>query len=283
MTIPCDAVQQTRVLSELQQPPPITEVVGNVADQITIGTLRHIFHQVPLLFEPLEAEAAGLRPLVPDWPISGSTLEGIFLKIAVQNNMTNAEVEDRTEANRELCVICKTRSAGLVALYTASAQSTCTRSWRQASRRRTPPTWEPRGAGPRAPCSVSGCISCSIARGASGGSCSSSGPSCSASCASCYFGAPVECELRSSGRVRTQELRARSCRAACRASPWKELRSSANPGAPVECEPGAPVECEPRSSGRLRPVECEPRALVECEPRSSGRLRPVRQARRPRR
>lgn len=69
----------------------------------------------------------GAEGLVKEWGLSGSTLEEVFLRLAVQNRDVNAEIdilppaaaESAAAAGRRMCVLCNAAPPSVVTLYTS--------------------------------------------------------------------------------------------------------------------------------------------------------------------
>ncbi|KAJ3112783.1 hypothetical protein HDU96_004162 [Phlyctochytrium bullatum] len=94
---------------------PGSEVVSSAAGAITIAVSRQTSRRMAAFLKLLRDDAS------VDWSISNSTLEEVFLKLCTDNKAVVAETEDDAAHEHQqgkLCVLCATRPADVVTLYT---------------------------------------------------------------------------------------------------------------------------------------------------------------------
>jgi ABC-type multidrug transport system ATPase subunit len=89
LTFLSDESRNGEMLQNINRVLPTCEIISNVTGQVTVGVDKQMFALVPALFSKLEK----CEGLVQEWAISASTLEEVFLKIAVQDKRINADVE----------------------------------------------------------------------------------------------------------------------------------------------------------------------------------------------
>eukprot|EP00928_Gymnodinium_smaydae_P027673 TRINITY_DN2131_c0_g7_i1.p1 TRINITY_DN2131_c0_g7~~TRINITY_DN2131_c0_g7_i1.p1 ORF type:complete len:2102 (+),score=387.98 TRINITY_DN2131_c0_g7_i1:35-6307(+) len=102
VTLLCDEGKADEVVALLQTSLPTADIISNVAGHITVGVPRRMFHLVPAFFARLEQTRTGGARLVNEWSISASTLEEVFLKVAVSDKSLNAAQEDLTAAEVDI-------------------------------------------------------------------------------------------------------------------------------------------------------------------------------------
>ena len=103
---------------------PGSEIVGENAGNLTVGLPRSATAHIPNFLRALNSS-----PIHPEWSVSNSSLEEVFLRLAVQaqgvtEDTEPAAVVDNSEsASRGICKLCQARPTEAVTLYTSKGVS----------------------------------------------------------------------------------------------------------------------------------------------------------------
>ena len=103
---------------------PDAEIVGDNAANITVALPRHATAHVPNFLRELNR---GSSRMVKEWGLSNSTLEEVFLRLAVQAQGVNEATEPVAVSQvtgvagraRGICTLCQARPTENVVLYTS--------------------------------------------------------------------------------------------------------------------------------------------------------------------
>lgn len=91
-----------RLVSMVTQMLPGADIISNSAGYVVVGIPKGVASFIPRFFKHLETDGSGL---VKEWGISNTTLEEVFLRLAVQNKEVNSNGVQSAEGQSERLIV----------------------------------------------------------------------------------------------------------------------------------------------------------------------------------